>query len=96
MSDRTTRECFVCGKQLLSVYDGESDMEFDMPPSDGSCWQSIGNYGSAAIDACNVPVAWEITICDDCLRDRESRVRWFMTHKTATYEVGIGLHTWRT
>lgn len=49
--------------------------EFNMPPSNATCWMTRGNFGSAVFDMGEFSGEFlEISICDGCLTAGKERV----------------------
>lgn len=95
-SDKIRRQCFCCGKVLVSsgICGGDVLMPFTDPPNHAVCWHTRGNWGSAIIDSDPYGPSFEISICDDCLIEREERVLWHDgggAFQQKMVKIGIGL-----
>lgn len=88
-----TRHCFVCDTPITSAVNGELEMRFSEPPNNAVCWHTRGNYGSGLIDSSPEEPSYEITICDDCIRQRQERITWYLErnqHKIVQTGTGLG------
>jgi hypothetical protein len=95
------RQCFVCDKQLESAkyacgFGDPTDlteMDFEDPPMDATTWTTSGNFGSTLIDCIPGARAFEISICDECLKAKANKVTWynfdFNTKKTTDFGEGL-------
>ncbi len=79
------RFCFCCEKKLESSFP-EHDT-FSTPPSDATCWTSIGNYGSTVFDGGEfTSQRLEMYICDDCLIKKAKLVYQFKVTTSSKVE----------
>lgn len=67
--------CIVCGVELDNV-----TADSDNQPSDGTAFWTSGHYGSTFFDPMDGQQI-EITVCDDCLRDRRDRIGWHRAYR---------------
>jgi hypothetical protein len=58
-------KCIVCDKQLEPVGGGAVNQ-----PYGGTVFTSNGHYGSTVFDPMDGVTFLEITVCDDCLKDK--------------------------
>jgi hypothetical protein len=70
------KACFACGRLTMSVFTPPAD---DGLPLGGVLFTAEGNFGSAVWDMPGYRndgyrEHLQITICDECLRDRKDRV----------------------
>lgn len=66
--------CVICGKKLEPAFPISPDTQ----PSNGLTFIARGNYGSTVYDPVGSHEFLELTICDDCLRERKNRI--FLVH----------------
>jgi hypothetical protein len=66
---KITRRCFCCEKPILGGMNNKEKQYFNEPPSGATCWHTTGNFGSF-FDPFDSSVQLEISICDDCLKEK--------------------------
>ena len=95
------RECFCCGIPLRSCLNSEALGEdeqgrefhdFQNPPLDAIVWTAVGNFGTSLYDPQpigNFGSFLEISICDDCTKERMGRILFVKQKKTVENEVKV-------
>jgi len=77
------RECLICGKKLepsVGTYFDDDPAEVQLVPAyPGVLFETTGNYGSTIFDSVMGNEHLHVVICDDCLKERASRVFFFKT-----------------
>lgn len=68
--------CLICGKELeQAVWDGgDSPVQLNHP-KDAIGFTTKGHYGSRFFDPARAPVHLELAICDECMNERQDRLR---------------------
>lgn len=82
--DIITRACFVCNKTVLSAFD-DYEMDILEPASKAVCFTSGGNFGSTIFDPMDGTII-EITVCDDCLKNKKDRVIAYKIQHKKSYK----------
>lgn len=90
---RYDRVCFCCGKKMDTSCPYECDKKESsvLPPSDGTGWETRGNYGSTIWDVIGPrEETLHIVICDKCLVKNADRARRIVRHtKTEVLESDV-------
>jgi hypothetical protein len=89
METEIKRTCFSCETSIQPCLTGKKD-DFKTPPSDATCWNSIGNYGSTVFDGGEFTrESLEMYICDECLKKKAKHVYHYKVVKKASEIVDL-------
>ncbi len=89
----TTLPCIVCDKPLKSAFQ-EQDLLKETrrtttsnQPSNGTCFQSHGNYGSTVFDPVVGNIFAELNLCDECwkIKKADGAIKIFNVRTTHEY-----------
>lgn len=76
------RKCFICFKELTDALEGKVEHDFTYPPLHALIFTAYGNYGSFVFDANGKDRLLEISICDDCVRERAEHILYAYAETT--------------